>query len=77
MLYEMKYTEVFTNKVKTMVKTKKAWKRHFTRVAKKIPDFPTVLDCNYSFYEHRISISEYITMLINTNELIPMEVKHG
>jgi len=77
MLYGMKYTEDFTEKVKTMVKTRKAWKRHFTKVAKKIPNFPTVLDCNYSLYEHRISISEYITMLINTKELILVENKHG
>ena len=76
MLYEMKYTEDFTGKVKTIVKTKKAWKRHFTKVAKKTPGFPTAI-CWAIGGEHRISISEYITMLINTNELIPVEKKHG
>lgn len=57
-------------------KTKKAWKRYFTKVAKKVPDFLTTLDNNYNLYGHHISISEYITMLINTKELVPMEVKH-
>lgn len=76
MLYEIKYTEDFTNKVKSIVKTKKAWKKFFTKVAKKTPGFPTAISWAIGG-EHRITISEYITLLINTKELIPVEVKHG